>query len=99
MNPEKTVWLSPPIAMLAVVGLFVWMLFHPRSTAPVKVFLFIVVLLLFGPGSVAVMDAENAAFPLKFDYHLFLLDRTLGISAFSIARLFPAQLRDSLLFP
>jgi hypothetical protein len=96
MNAANQFALSPPIAMLAVVGLFAWMLFRPKSTAPAKIFLFILAVLLFGPVSIAVMDAENAAFPFKFDFHLFLLDRTVGISAFSIARHFSARLRDVL---
>jgi hypothetical protein len=34
------------------------------------------------------MNSENAHHPLKFDYFLFYVDRNLGVSAFSVARLF-----------
>ena len=88
--------LPPPVGMLLVVGLFVSMLFRPQSSAPVKIFLLIVGVMLFGPLSVAVMDAEAAAFPWKFDYYLYLIDQGLGISAFSIARHFSPWLRDVL---
>jgi len=82
----QTAMVSPPLAMLIVVGLFSWMLFRPSATAPAKIFLLIVVVMIFGPVSVAVMNAEAATYPLKFDRHLFLIDRGLGLSAFWVAR-------------
>jgi hypothetical protein len=96
MNSGNQVAVSPPIAMLFVVGLFVWMLFRPKSTAPVKIFLFIAATLAFGPLSIRVMDWENAAFPLKFDNHLFLIDRAIGVSAFSVARYLSTEMRSFL---
>jgi hypothetical protein len=88
--------INPAISMLLVVGLFVWMLFHPKSTTPAKIFFLIVAVLVFGPISVAVMDAEAAAFPLKLDYHLYRIDEALGISAFVIASFFSRMQRDVL---
>ena len=89
--------LNPIVGMLFVVGLFVWMAFHPHSTGALKIFFFIAVWILFGPLSEAIMNAENAAFPFKFDYHLYLIDRSLGLSAFSIARHFLPWHRSILL--
>jgi hypothetical protein len=77
---------NPALAMLIVVGLFVWILFHPNSTAPVKIFLMIVAVLIFGPLSITVMNRAAAAFPWKFDYHLYLIDNSLWFSAFWVAR-------------
>jgi len=96
MNAANQVAVSPPVAMLFVVGLFVWMLFRPKSKAPAKIFLFIAATLAFGPISIRVMDWENAAFPLKFDNHLFLIDRAIGISAFSVARYLTPGMRSFL---
>jgi hypothetical protein len=87
---------NPALSMLIVVGLFVCILLRPSSTTPGKIVLLIVVMIMFGPISVAVMDAENAAFPWKFDHFLQLLDNTLGISAFSIARSFTTWQRSIL---
>jgi hypothetical protein len=85
---------NPAVMMLVVLGLFVWMLFHPQSTAPVKIFLLMAALMLFGPVSNTVMDAEAAALPWKLDYSLYLIDRALGVSAFSIARHLSPWQRD-----
>jgi hypothetical protein len=84
---------NPALAMLVVVGLFAWMLFRPQSTAPARIFLLIVAVMIFGPVSIWVMNADAAAFPWKFDYHLYLIDKSLGVSAFSIARHFSASHR------
>jgi hypothetical protein len=81
--------ISPVITMLFVVGLFVWLFLNPESAKPAKLFLFVVGVVLFGAVAKVVMDAEAAAFPLKFDYHLYLIDRSLGLSAFAIARRIP----------
>jgi len=74
--------------MLGVVSLFVWMLYRPQSTSPVKIFLLIAGWMAFGPLSTAVMNAENAAIPWKFDLYLYSIDKSMGFSAFDIARLF-----------
>jgi hypothetical protein len=90
--------LNPVIAMMLVAGLFGWMAFRPHSTGPVKIFLLIAAWMLFGPISEAVLNAETAAIPLKFDYFLQLLDEALGISAFFIARLFSERQLQVLFF-
>jgi hypothetical protein len=72
--------------MLVILGLFIWMLFRPRETAPLKI-LALIIVFAFEPFSVSVMAAENRAFPLKFDYYLYVIDKQLGISAFGVARM------------
>ena len=90
IHPAIDPVINPALAMLGVVGLFAWMLFRPGSTAPAKIFLLIAAWMAFGPISEAIMNAENAAHPWKLDYHLFLIDKSLGVSAFAIARHFTA---------
>ena len=88
---------SPAVVMLAILGLFVWMLFRPQESAPVKIFLFIAAWALFGPVSNAVMNAEAVAFPWKLDYSLFSIDKALGLSVFSVARHLSPRVRDILI--
>jgi hypothetical protein len=81
--------------MLAILGLGVWMLFRPQGKDAPKILLFILVL-AFEPLSGAVMNAENRNFPLKFDYFLYAIDRSLGLSAFWVARLLSEWQRSAL---
>ncbi len=76
--------------MLSLIGLCVWMQFHPRAYSAPNVLLLIVGILIFRQLSDAVLNAENNAFPMKFDWLLYLLDRNLGVSALAAARLFAA---------
>lgn len=85
-----------PFWVLGVLCLGIWMLFRPRATEPGKIFLLIVFLLLIGPFLDAVMNAESRNFPWKFDYFLYLVDKNLGISAFSVARLISQSMHDVL---
>jgi hypothetical protein len=72
--------------MLCILGLLVWMWFHPREHFGGKILVLIVVFLALGPICGAVMNSENAHHPLKFDYFLYRVDHNLGVSAFSVAR-------------
>ncbi len=88
---------NPGVAgMLGLFGLCAWMVFHPRSDDAPKILLFIMATLLFGPVSEAIMNAEAAGTPLKFNYFLYVVDQNLGISAFSVARLFTEWQRSIL---
>ena len=73
--------------MLAILGLFLWMLFRPDTNEAPKILLLILVVTL-QPFTSAVMNAENHVSPLKFDYFLYLIDKAVGLSAFWVARLF-----------
>ena len=83
--------------MLGILGLLIWMLFHPREDFGAKILILIMVFLAIGPVCNAVMNAENASFPLKFDWFLYVVDQNLGISAFSLARVL-AEWQRSVLF-
>jgi hypothetical protein len=83
--------------MLGILGLLIWMLFHPREDFGPKILILIMVFLAIGPVCNSVMNAENASFPQKFDYFLYVVDQNLGISAFSLARI-PAEWQRSVLF-
>jgi hypothetical protein len=87
---------SPAVVwMLSFLALALWKLFEPHAKEPAKILLLMVVLAL--SPSVMIMTAENRAFPLKFDYFLLLIDRSLGVTAFWVARLLTAGERSLLL--
>jgi hypothetical protein len=88
---------SAVVWMLGILGLLIWMLFHPRENFSPKILLFILAFLVLGPACDAVMHTENHRFPLKFDYFLYLVDQSLGISAFWVARHF-SEWQRSVLF-
>jgi hypothetical protein len=71
--------------MLAILGLSLWMLLRPQGKDAPKILLLILVF-AFEPLTRAVMNAENRGFPLKFDYFLYAIDKSLGLSAFWVAR-------------
>jgi hypothetical protein len=76
------------VGVLCVLGICAWMLFRPHAPEPPRLLLFTLSLVAFGPIADAYMDAASRGFPLKFDYFLYLVDESLGVSAFSVARLF-----------
>jgi PAP2 superfamily len=87
---------SPAVLwMLAILGLSLWMLFRPQGKDAPKILL-LILFFAFEPFSVAVMNAENRAFPLKFDHFLYFIDKSLGLSAFWVARLLPEWQRSIL---
>ena len=92
MLPSNTLlatFLTPGVAWaLGVLGLCIWMLFHPRANEPVKILLLFVGFVILGPICDAVMNIESRNTPMKFDYFLYVVDVNLGVSAFSVARLF-----------
>ncbi len=79
-------WIFFILWSLGVAGLCLWILFRPsEAKRPAKILAFMTVLV--GQPFVGwVMEAENRAFPLKFDYFLYGIDRSLGVSAFWVAR-------------
>jgi len=78
---------SPSVVwMLAILGLSLRILHRPQGKDAPKILLLILVF-AFEPFSGAVMNAENRGFPLKFDYFLYAIDKSLGLSAFWVARL------------
>jgi hypothetical protein len=78
---------SPAVLwMLAMLGLGLRMLLRPQGKDAPRILL-LILLFAFEPFSSAVMNAENRGFPLKFDYFLYALDKSLGLSAFWVARL------------
>jgi hypothetical protein len=81
--------------MLVILGLCLWMLFRPHGREAPRILLLILVF-AFQPFTQAVMNAENSSFPLKFDYFLYLIDKSLGVPAFLVARLFTEWQRSVL---
>jgi hypothetical protein len=80
---------NPGVAgMLCLLSLSVWTLWRPRDDRALRIMALIISILLFGPISEAIMGAETAHTPLRFDYYLYLIDKNLGISGFLVARLF-----------
>jgi hypothetical protein len=87
---------SPAVLwMFAILGLGLWMLLRPQGKEAPKILLLILVF-AFEPFSSAVMNAENRSFPLKFDYFLYAIDKSLGLSAFWVARLLSESHRSVL---
>ncbi len=74
--------------MLCLLAISIWILLKPRADERPKILLMILGLLLFVPISQIIMEAESRGCALKFDYFLYAIDSSLGISAFSVARLF-----------
>src|SRR2546427_1939208 len=84
------------VGMLCLLFLCVWMLCQPQSDKAPKILLLVMTILVFGPVSDAFMALESARSPLKFDYSLYLVDKSLGLSAFLLARLFTEWQRSIL---
>lgn len=82
--------------MLSLLFLCAWTLWQPQSDKAPKILLLVMAILAFGPISDAFMGFESARFPLKFDYSLYLVDKSLGLSAFLLARLFTEWQRSIL---
>jgi len=82
--------------MIAILGLSLRTLVRPHGKDAPKILLLILVF-AFEPFSIAVMNAENRGFPLKFDYFLYAIDKSLGLSAFWVARLL-SEWQRSILF-
>ncbi len=80
---------SPALLVMAcalVAG--VWTICRPRESNALYAFLFSLFSLLFGITALVALGAANRAFPLKFDWYLYLIDKALGVSpAFPAARL------------
>src|SRR5690349_17012329 len=88
-NPLLITFITPGIAWAFVVlGLCIWMVFRPNANEAPKILLVSVAFLILGPICEAIMDAESRGFPLKFDYFLYLADKGLGLTAFSVAGFF-----------
>lgn len=79
---------QPIFWSLAILGLFIWLMFRPFSTAPWKIMGAFGLLLMAHPITIAALRASDRAYPLKYDYVLQATDVSLGITAFQIARLF-----------
>jgi hypothetical protein len=76
------------IGVLCVLGICIWMLFRPHAPEPPRLLLVMLALVTFEQFANAYMDWAGRFTPLKFDYFLYLVDKNLGVSAFSVARLF-----------
>lgn len=80
---------SPALMVMAcslVAG--VWIVFRPADLSALKVFFFSLFTLLFGIAALVALGSANSALPLKFDCHLYLVDKALGGSpAFLAGRL------------
>lgn len=82
--------------MLCLLAICIWILCKPEANERPKILIMILGLLLFVPISQLIMDAESRGTPLKFDYFLYSIDSSLGVSAFSVARLFSERTRAAL---
>lgn len=72
----------------AILALFIWMLFRPYSAAPWKILGAFGLLLISGPVMMAALQTASHLYPVKYDYVLQALDKSLGLTAFQVARLF-----------
>ena len=91
MSPLSVLaWIANPgvVGVLCVLGICIWMLFRPRAMEPPRLLLVMLALVTFEQFANAYMDWASRFTPLKFDYFLQLIDKNLGVSAFSVARLF-----------
>jgi hypothetical protein len=86
------------LGMLTLLSLGLLMLWRPRDDRAAKIAMLMICILLFGPISKAIMGAETAHTPLRFDYYLYLIDKHLGISGFLAARLFQECQRSVLYY-
>jgi len=76
------------MVMACFLATGVWMLFRPTDSNALKVFFVCVLTLMFGVTAQVVLGAANTALPMKFDCHLYLIDKALGDSpAFLAGRL------------
>lgn len=89
---------SPGVAwMLVILGLCIWMLFDPGGKKVCQALLVVAASWIALPTIDWFMRLESIWFPLKFDYFLYRIDRSLGLSAFPIARSFTEWQRTVLL--
>lgn len=79
---------QPLFWSLAILGLFIWLVFRPFATAPWKIMGAFGLLVLAHPITMAALRASDRAYPLKYDYVLQAIDVAIGITAFQVARLF-----------
>ena len=85
------------IGVLCVLAICIWMLFRPHAPEPPRLLLVLLTLVTFEQFANAYMEWASRFTPLKFDYFLQLVDKNLGVSAFSVARLF-SEWQRSILF-
>src|ERR1035438_7261601 len=97
-NPALDTITSPGVGwMLVILGICIWMLFEREPRKISKALLVVALSWVALPTIDWFMKFESLWFPLKFDYFLYHIDLSLGLSAFSIARCFTEWQRTVLL--
>lgn len=76
---------SPVIGLLALLAAVVWMMRDDKDKVRPLLVIALTLNLIFGALLTIGMSRANSLFPLKYDYILFLLDRSLGVSSASVA--------------
>jgi hypothetical protein len=87
---------SPVIGLLALFAAIVWMMRNDKDRVRPLLVIALTLNLIFGALLTIGMSRENSLFPMKYDYILFLLDKSLGISAGSVAIHTNSALRSGL---
>lgn len=76
---------SPIAGLLALFGAIIWMIRNDKDKVRPLLVIALTLNLIFGAVLTIGMSRENSLFPMKYDYILFLLDKSLGVSAASVA--------------
>lgn len=79
------------IAMLCLLALAIRMLVRPNDDRPAKLLLAILGSIPFVFGCAFFMDQVERLSLLKYDYLLYSIDGSMGLSAFNLVRLIPPQ--------
>lgn len=72
--------------MFVVLGVCIWLLFQPEMRKVGRLLLVVVVSWLFLPIADGLMNLAGDHFLWKFDYSLYNIDKSLGLTSFVIAR-------------
>ena len=97
-NPALDTLINPGVGwMLVILGFCIWLLFKPERGKISRALLAVALSWVALPTIAWFMKLESRWFPLKFDYFLYHLDLSLGLSAFSVARCFTEWQRTFLL--
>lgn len=72
---------SPVISLLALFAAIVWMVRNDKDKVRPLLVIALTLNLIFGALLTIGMSRENSLFPVKYDFVLHLLDKSLGVSA------------------
>lgn len=76
---------SPVVGLFALFAAIVWMIRNDKDKVRPLLVIGLTLNLIFGALLTIGMSRENSLFPMKYDYILLLLDKSLGVSSASVA--------------